>query len=130
MDIKELRGMPLPKLKERAKEVTDLEGVIGMKKEALVQAIAKAEGIAYETPRKDVATIRSIKQEIRGLREQKQAVLTSSQDHSQLRRIRKKVKRLRHLTRKLAREGGRRAAEQPAAAPEAPAAGAPTATSG
>ncbi|MFQ5850222.1 MAG: Rho termination factor N-terminal domain-containing protein [Candidatus Binatia bacterium] len=118
MNLDELRKMPLPKLKERAKEVTNLQGVMGMKKEELVEAIAKAEGISYETSQKDVTTISSIKQEIRALKKQREEILTSSQDRSQIERIRKKIRRLKRLTRKLAREAGRREVPKPTATAE------------
>ena len=103
MDIKGLRKMTLPKLRELAKQVTDLQGVVGMKKEELIEAIAKAEGISYQGPLKDVTTISSIKQEIRALKRQKEEILASSQDRSKIGPIRKKIKRLKRLARRLAR---------------------------
>lgn len=119
MDIKELRKMTLPKLKERAKQVTDLQGVMGMEKEALIEAIAKAEGISYEAPPKDVSTISSIKQEIRGLKKQKEEILASAKDDIKLERIRRKIKRLKRLTRRLAHQAGPKGAPPPSAALEA-----------
>ncbi|MCZ6563053.1 MAG: hypothetical protein O6948_09060 [Deltaproteobacteria bacterium] len=55
--------MTVPKLRERAMQITDLQGVTGMKKEQLLEAIAKAEGISYESGAapKDSATNQSIK---------------------------------------------------------------------
>ena len=95
MDIKELRKLPLPKLRDLAKEATDLTGVIGMKKEELIEAIAKAKGIAYEAAAKDVATISSVKQGIRALQKKKAEILSSSRDRAQLDRLREKVKKLK-----------------------------------
>jgi len=117
MDIKELRKMTLPKLRERAKEVTDLQGVIGMEKEALIEAIAKAEGISYEAPPKDVSTISSVKQEIRALKKQKAELLASRQDQIKIERIRRKIKRLKRATRRLALKAGPKETPQPSAAP-------------
>lgn len=117
MDIKELRKMTVPKLRERAKQVTDLQGVGGMEKEALIEAIAKAEGISYEAPPKDTATISSVKQEIRALRKQKGEILSASRDPIQLERLRDKIKKLKRLTRKLALKAGPKGA-QPASAPQ------------
>ncbi len=129
MDIKELRKMTLPKLRDRAKQVTDLQGVVGMEKEELIQAIAKAEGISYEASAKDVSSISSIKQEIRALKKQKEDLLLSSKDDIKLGRIRRKIKRLKHLTRRLAHRAGPKEALQPSAAHEAPQAkGAPAAS--
>jgi hypothetical protein len=99
MDIKELRKMTLAKLRESAKQGTDL----AMKKEDLIKAIAKAEGISYEGPLKDLTTISSIKQEIRALNKQKEEILASSRDPSKIGPIRKKIKKLKRLTRRLAR---------------------------
>jgi chromosome segregation ATPase len=118
VELDELRKMPLPKLRERAKEITDLQGVVGMKKEELIEAIAKAEGISYQASQKDVATIRSIKKQIRSLRNQEEEVRSSSRDRSQIDRLRGKIKRLKRQTRKLAREASRQKAAQPTPAPE------------
>ncbi len=125
MDIKELRKMTVPKLREHAKQVTDLQGVLGMEKEALIEAVVKAEGISYEAPAKDVTTISSIKQEIRALKKQKEEMLASSKDTSKVERIRRKIKKLKRLTRQLAHKAGPKEAPQPSAAP---AEGAPAAS--
>jgi hypothetical protein len=42
MDVKELRKLPMPKLRDLAKQETDLKGVGGMEKEQLIKAIAAA----------------------------------------------------------------------------------------
>lgn len=117
MDIKELRKMTVPKLRELAKQVTDLQGVLGMKKEELIEAVAKAEGISYEGSLKDVTTITSIKREIRALKRQKEEILVSSGDRSKIGPIREKIKRLKRLTRRLARvKVGVKQTPQPGAA--------------
>lgn len=118
MDIKELRKLPLPKLRDLAKEATDLTGVIGMKKEELIEAIAKAKGIAYEAAAKDVATISAIKQEIRALQKKKTEILSSSRDRVQLDRLRDKMKKLKRVTRKLAHTAGAAKAAAPSAGGE------------
>ena len=38
MDLKELRRLPMPKLRDLAKAETDLQGVGGMEKEELIKA--------------------------------------------------------------------------------------------
>ncbi|MBI3000722.1 MAG: transcription termination factor Rho [Deltaproteobacteria bacterium] len=126
MDIKELRKMTVPKLRERAKQVTDLQGVGGMEKEALIEAIAKAEGIAYEAPPKDVTTISSVKHEIRALKKQVEEIHASSKDHAKVHRIRRKIKKLKRRTRQLAHKAGPKEAPQASA----PAGASAPATSG
>lgn len=130
VDLNELKKMTVPKLREKAKEITDLQDVTGMKKEQLLEAIAKAEGISYESGAapKDTATIQSIKEQIRALRKQKEEILASSQPSHQVERVRRKIKRLKRLTRKVAREKGRKEAAPPAAEASPPAAKAPSTT--
>jgi ElaB/YqjD/DUF883 family membrane-anchored ribosome-binding protein len=131
MDLKELRRLPMPKLRDVAKAETDLKGVGGMEKEDLIKAIAKAKDIPYDVTGKDVNAIHSIKHDIRELRKEKSELLTSSRDGKKLKKVQRKIKRLRRLTRHLAHEAksapAAPAAEAaPAAAPvAAPAAAAP-----
>lgn len=114
MDIKDLRRMTLPKLRDLAKQETDLQGVGGMHKEDLIKAIAKALGIAYDTSAKDVNAIHAIKHDIRELKKQKAGLLTSSRDPKKLRRLKRRIKLLRRLTRHLAHEAKVAKAAQPA----------------
>ncbi|MFQ5918365.1 MAG: Rho termination factor N-terminal domain-containing protein, partial [Candidatus Binatia bacterium] len=117
MDLKELRKMTVPKLREHAKGIADLQGVSGLKKDQLIEAIAKAEGISYEgkaVPKDDTA-IGSVKQVIRALRKQKEELLASSQARHQVERVRRKIKRLKRLTRKMAREKAPQEASPPPA---------------
>jgi len=111
------------KLRDLAKEVTDLQGVGGLHKEDLIKAIAKAQGIAYDESAKDVNAIHAVKHDIRALQKQKAELLTSNGDRKKLKRIRRKVKLLKRLTRHLAHETKVAAA----AKTEAPAATAATA---
>jgi Rho termination factor, N-terminal domain len=123
MDLKELQRMTTPKLRDLAKEVTDLQGVGGMHKEDLIKAIAKARGIAYDESAKDVNAIHAVKHDIRALQKQKAELLTSNGDRNKLKRIRRKVKLLKRLTRHLAHET-KVAAATKTEAPAAPAAAA------
>ena len=123
MDLKELQRMTTPKLRDLAKEVTDLQGVGGLHKEDLIKAIAKAQGIAYDESAKDVNAIHAVKHDIRALQKQKAEVLTSNGDRKKLKRIRRKVKLLKRLTRHLAHET-KVAAAAKTEAPAAPAAAA------
>jgi len=119
VDLAELKKMTVPKLRERAKEIKDLQGVGGMKKDELIQAIAKAEGIALETQEKEVS-IGSVKQEIQALKKQKEELLAAPEGRSEVKRLRRKIKRLKRQTRKLALEAARQKAAQAAAAAAAP----------
>ena len=123
MDLKELRRLPMPKLRDVAKAETDLKGVGGMEKEELIKAIAKAMNIPYDVSGKDLNAIHSIKHDIRELKKQKAEVLTSSRDSKKLQKVQRKIKRLKRLTRHLAREAKSAPAAAPAeaAAPAAPA---------
>jgi hypothetical protein len=124
MDLKELQRMTTPKLRDLAKEVTDLQGVGGMHKEELIRAIAKVQGIAYDESAKDINAIHAVKQDIRALQKQKAELLTSNGDRKKIKRIKRKVKLLKRLTRHLAHET-KTAAAAKAVAPSAPAAAAP-----
>jgi hypothetical protein len=113
MELKELRKLPMPKLRDLAKQETELKGVIGMEKEELIKAIAEAKGIAYEESTKDVNAIHAIKQDIRQLKKQKAELLTSDGDRQKIRRVQRKVKLLKRLTRHLAHEAKTAKAAQP-----------------
>jgi hypothetical protein len=120
MDIKELRRMTLPKLRDLAKQETDLQGVGGMHKEELIKAVAKAKGISYDAPTKDTNAIHSVKHDIRELKKQKAEILTSPRDRKKLKRVQRRIKLLKRLTRHLAHEAKTARATQ-AAEPAAPA---------
>jgi Rho termination factor, N-terminal domain len=125
MDLKELQRLTLPKLRDFAKQETDLKGVIGMEKQELIKAIAQAKGIAYEESAKDTSAIHAIKQEIRGLKKHKAEILAAAPDRKKLKRIQRKIKLLKRLTRDLAHET-KTAAAAKAVQPAQPAAPAST----
>jgi hypothetical protein len=120
MELKELRKLPMPKLRDLAKQETELTGVIGMAKEDLIRAIAAAKGIVYDETTKDANAIHAVKQDIRALKKQKAEILASA-DHKKLKKIQRKVKLLKRLTRHLAHEA-KRAAVAAAPTPARPAA--------
>ena len=132
MDLKDLRKLPMPKLRDLAKQETELKGVVGMEKEALIKAIAEAKGIAYDASTKDLNAIHAVKQDIRALKKHKAELLASNADRKKLKKVKRKVKLLKRLTRHLAHEAKTVAgakASQPAATaqPTAPAAATPPA---
>jgi len=126
MDLKELRKLPMPKLRDLAKAETDLKGVIGMEKEELIKAIAQAEGIAYDETHKDLNAIHGVKADIRALNKQKAELITANGDQKKVKRIKRKVKLLKRLTRHLAHDA-KTAAAAKAAQAAAPAAATPPA---
>ena len=121
MELKELRRLTLPKLRDFAKAEINLQGVGGMPKEDLIKAIAKAKNIAYDESHKDVNAIHSIKHDIIELKKHKAELLSSSRDPRKLKKAQRKIKRLKRLTRHLAREAKTTQTVQ-AAAPAQPAA--------
>jgi hypothetical protein len=128
MDVKELRKLPMPKLRDLAKQETDLKGVGGMEKEELIKAIAAAKNIPYDDTHKDLNAIHAVKQDIRQLHKQKLELLSSNADRKKIKRIRRKVKLLKRVTRHLAHdarlataEAEARAAAEKAAATAKPA---------
>jgi hypothetical protein len=104
VEVKELRKLPMPKLRDLAKQETELQGVGGMEKEALIKAIAEAKGIPYDETTKDVNAIHSVKHDIRQLQKQKAELMTAGGDARKIQRIKRNVKLLKRLTRHLARE--------------------------
>ena len=125
MDLKELQRLTLPKLRDLAKQETDLKSVGAMHKEELIKAIAKAKGISYDESAKDTNAIHAVKKDIRALQEQKAEILTASPDRKKVKRIRRKIKLLKRLSRHLADEAKTAAKAKPepatAAAPAQPA---------
>jgi hypothetical protein len=114
MDLKELRKLPMPKLRDLAKQETELKGVIGMEKEELIKAIAQAKGIVYDETTKDLNAIHGVKQDIRTLQKQKAELLAGDGDRKKLKKMRRKVKLLKRLTRHLAHEAKTTAAAKAA----------------
>jgi hypothetical protein len=115
----------MTKLRDVAKQETDLKNVIALEKEELIKAIATAKGIAYDETHKDLNAIHAVKQEIRQAQKEKTEALASGGDRKQLKKLRRKVKLLKRVTRHLARDA-KVAAATAAAKPAAPAAAAPT----
>jgi beta-phosphoglucomutase-like phosphatase (HAD superfamily) len=118
MDLRELRKLPMPKLRDLAKQETELNNVIALNKEELIKAIAAAKNIPYDETHKDLNAIHAVKQDIRELKKQKAELLASNGDRRKLRRLRRKIKLAKRVTRHLAREA-KLAAAQPTSAPAA-----------
>src|SRR5262245_26264475 len=128
MDLKDMRKLPMPKLRDLAKQKTDLTGVGGMEKEALIKAIAAAENIPYDETHKDLNAIHAVKQDIRALQKQMAEAISAKAERDKRRKLRRKVKLLKRTTRHLAHDAKQasadaatKAAAEKAAAPAAPA---------
>jgi len=119
MDVRELRKLPMPKLRDIAKQETDLNNVVALEKEELIKAIAAAKNIPYDETHKDLNAIHAVKHDIRALQKQKLELLKSSGDPDKIKRLRRKIKLLKRVTRQLSREA-KLAAAKPAPATEAP----------
>jgi len=117
MDLKELRKLPMPKLRDVAKQETDLKNAGALEKEELIKAIAAAKNIPYDETHKDLNAIHAVKQDIRALQKRKAELLAASGKRSEIKRLRRKVKLAKRVTRHLAREAKLAAAKPAAAAP-------------
>jgi len=109
---KPLDKMTVVELREAAKkEIPDIKGVSGMKKDQLLAAMKEARGIKDEKPakkkKKKVAgpkkemTIREMKQEIVRLRAEKESIRPEG-DKKKIEIIRRRINRLKKMTRKAA----------------------------
>jgi hypothetical protein len=125
MELRELRKLPMHKLRDVAKQETDLNNVVALEKEELIKAIAAAKGIAYDETHKDVNAIHSVKQDIRQAQKEKAELLASDGDRKKIKKLRRKVKFLKRVTRHLSRDA-KSAAAAAAAKPAAAAAPAQT----
>src|SRR3972149_5895908 len=124
MELKDLRKLPMPKLRDLAKAETDLQGVIGMEKEELIKAIAQAKGVTYDETHKDLNAIHAVKADIRALKKQKAELIAANGDQKKVKRIKRKVKLLKRLTRHLAHDA-KTATAAKAAQPAPPATATP-----
>jgi hypothetical protein len=126
MDLKDLRKLPMPKLRDVAKQETELNNVIALEKEELIKAIAAAKGIPYDETHKDINAIHAVKQDIRQAQKQKAELLASNGDRQKIKKLRRKVKLMKRVTRHLARDAKLAAAASAVKpAPAAPAQTAP-----
>lgn len=102
MDFHELQKTRVADLRDMMKEhLPEVQGVIGLKKEELVDALAEKLGI--EKPHKHVAAglgKRAIKAEIRDLKIKRQAAL-EAKDSAELRKYRRLIHRRKRKLRRL-----------------------------
>ena len=103
---KPLEKMTVKDLKEMAKEIPEISGVHGMKKDELIVAIKEAKGIQDEPVKKSVASaggtsVSEIKTKIKALKTQRQAALEAS-DKKMATIYRRRISRLKKKTRQVA----------------------------
>jgi len=100
---KDISKLPATKLREIALKIPGIEGVHGMSKQQLIEAIKAAQGITEEgTKREEIRQeISRLKKEIRELKVERDKAI-AEKDKVRLREIRKKIKKLKRRTRLLA----------------------------
>jgi hypothetical protein len=101
MDAKELFRMNTPKLREEALKIPGLVGVTAMKKDELIQVLAKAHGIVLEQKTAS-AEKTAVKQRIRALKTKRDEAL-SRQAYQEVKQLRRGIRALKRRTRALAR---------------------------
>ena len=98
---KPLEKMTVTDLREMAKEIPDISGVHGMKKEELIAAIKKSKGIIDEPVKKTDASLGEIKKKIKTVKTQRLAAIESI-DKKMATIYKRRISRLKKKTRKAA----------------------------
>ena len=98
---KPLEKMTVTDLREMAKEIPEIAGVHGMKKEELIVAIKKAKGIVDEPVKKTDASLGEIKQKIKAVKAQRQAAI-EAKDRKMATIYKRRISRLKKKSRRAA----------------------------
>ena len=98
---KPLEKMTVKDLREMAKEIPEIVGVHGMKKEELIAAIKAAKGIKEEPTKKADASVSELKQKIRALKAEQSAAL-EAKDKKMATIYKRRISRLKKKTRRAA----------------------------
>jgi hypothetical protein len=98
---KPLEKMTVKELREMAKDIPQIVGVHGMKKEELIVEIKKAKGITDEPLKKADASVAQLKQKIKALKIERQAAL-EAKDKKKATIFRRRISRLKKKTRRAA----------------------------
>jgi len=103
IEIKEkpLEKMTVTDLREMAKEIPEIAGVHGMKKDELIAAIKKAKGIVDEPVKKTDATLGEIKKKIKAIKAQRQAAI-EAKDRKMATIYKRRISKLKKKSRKAA----------------------------
>ncbi len=98
---KPLEKMTATELRELAKGIDGVAGVHGMNKPELIAVVKKSRGISgHEAPKKN-GSVRELKQKIRALRTQREAIL-GQEDGRRAEILRRRIARLKKKTRRVA----------------------------
>ena len=98
---KPLEKMTVKDLRDLAKDMPEIVGVHGMKKEELIGAIKEVKGIKDEPVKKKDATIGEIKKQIKEIKAQRQSAL-EAQDRKMATIYKRRISRLKKKSRKAA----------------------------
>jgi hypothetical protein len=98
---KPLEKMTTKDLREIAKDIPQIVGVHGMKKDELIAAIKEAKGIIDEPGKKTDASVRELKQQIKDLKAQREAAL-EAKDRKMATICRRRISKLKKKTRRAA----------------------------
>jgi hypothetical protein len=98
---KPLEKMTVTDLREMAKEIPEISGVHGMKKEELIAAIKKAKGIVDERVKKADVSLGEIKKKIKAIKAQRQAAI-EAKDKKMATIYRRRISKLKKKSRKAA----------------------------
>jgi hypothetical protein len=103
IEIKEkpLEKMTVTDLREMAKEIPDIVGVHGMKKEELIVAIKKSKGIVDEPVKKKDVSLGEIKKKIKAVKAQRQAAI-ESKDKKMATIYKRRISKLKKKSRRAA----------------------------
>ncbi len=96
---KPLEKMTVTDLREMAKEIPEVVGVHGMKKEELIVAIKKSKGIVDEPVKKTDASLGEIKQRIKANKAQRQAAI-EAKDKKMATIYKRRISRLKKKSRR------------------------------
>ena len=97
---KPLEKMTVTDLREMAKEIPEISGVHGMKKQELIVAIKKSKGIVDEPVKKTDASLGEIKQRIKANKAQRQAAI-EAKDKKMATIYKRRISRLKKKSRRV-----------------------------
>jgi hypothetical protein len=98
---KPLEKMTVTDLREMAKDMPEIAGVHGMKKEELIIAIKEVKGIKDEPVKKKDSSVGEIKKQIKGIKAQRQGAL-EAKDGKMAGIYKRRISRLKKKSRKVA----------------------------
>ena len=96
---KPLERMTVTDLREMAKEMPEISGVHGMKKEELIAAIKKSKGIIDEPVKKTDASLGEIKKKIKAVKTQRLAAI-EAKDKKMAKIYKRRISRLKKKSRR------------------------------